>query len=224
MNYRKHYDLIIDRARQRVLTGYVEKHHVVPRSLGGTNDIQNIVSLTAREHFICHFLLVKMYTPETVEWYKMINAFRMMNVTSTNHSRYSNSRLYEYLRKNFSATMRVAQSGKNNSQYGTMWICNITLQENKKISTTTVIPNGWIRGRNKWVTPKPRKYTRTTPYVDRIELSKRMSESAKIRAKRNPSSVGKNSIWINDQQSLTRRIPKDEPIPQHWVRGRLMPK
>lgn len=40
--------------------GYQEKHHIIPRSLGGTNERSNIVRLTAREHFIAHLLLTKM--------------------------------------------------------------------------------------------------------------------------------------------------------------------
>ena len=34
--------------------------HVVPKCLGGSNDTSNLVSLTYREHFICHKLLCKM--------------------------------------------------------------------------------------------------------------------------------------------------------------------
>jgi hypothetical protein len=41
----------------------------------------------------------------------------------------------------------VYQSGKGNSQYGTMWIHNVTLKENKKIKKTDNIPDGWLHGR-----------------------------------------------------------------------------
>ena len=61
MNYALHYTRLIDRARCRVLAGYVEKHHVVPRCLGGTDDDTNIVNLTAEEHYVAHQLLVKIH-------------------------------------------------------------------------------------------------------------------------------------------------------------------
>lgn len=61
MNYQKHYNLLIERARNRILEGYQEKHHIVPRCMGGTNDPENIVALTAEEHYVAHQLLVKMY-------------------------------------------------------------------------------------------------------------------------------------------------------------------
>ena len=60
MNYQNIYINLMDRAQGRVSQGYVEKHHIIPQSLGGSNDSENIVKLTAREHFICHLLLTKM--------------------------------------------------------------------------------------------------------------------------------------------------------------------
>jgi NUMOD3 motif len=56
--YYKWYNAIVDRSKNRLLKGYTEKHHILPKSLGGSNDISNIAILTAREHFICHRLLV----------------------------------------------------------------------------------------------------------------------------------------------------------------------
>lgn len=44
----------------------------------------------------------------------------------------------------------IHQQGEKNSQYGTMWICNIHLKENTRISKNDPIPVGWIKGRNKW--------------------------------------------------------------------------
>jgi hypothetical protein len=58
MNYQRIYDQIIDRARNRELQGYSERHHIVPKCMGGSNQKENLVRLKAREHFICHQLLV----------------------------------------------------------------------------------------------------------------------------------------------------------------------
>ncbi len=38
---------------------YVELHHIIPRSLGGSNEADNLVCLTAREHCIAHLLLCR---------------------------------------------------------------------------------------------------------------------------------------------------------------------
>jgi hypothetical protein len=61
MNYEKIYNQLIDRARTRKLEVYKERHHIIPRCIGGTDDIDNLVELTAREHFIAHKLLCKIY-------------------------------------------------------------------------------------------------------------------------------------------------------------------
>lgn len=61
MNYEFHYISLIDRAKSREIFGYVERHHIIPRCLGGSDDMQNIAVLTAEEHYVAHQLLVKMY-------------------------------------------------------------------------------------------------------------------------------------------------------------------
>lgn len=60
--YEKWYSGIIENARNRKTDEYTEIHHILPRSLGGNNDPTNLVDLTAREHFMCHWLLTKMHT------------------------------------------------------------------------------------------------------------------------------------------------------------------
>lgn len=60
--YTKIYFQIIERAQSRTISGYTEKHHILPKSIGGTNKSDNLVFLTAREHYICHLLLTRMTT------------------------------------------------------------------------------------------------------------------------------------------------------------------
>lgn len=76
--YTKIYYQIIENAKGRINEGYVEKHHIIPRSCGGTDDISNLVSLTGREHFICHWLLTKMVV-ESTHIRNMLYAFKMMS-------------------------------------------------------------------------------------------------------------------------------------------------
>jgi hypothetical protein len=104
MNYKKVYDSIINRAKNRnwnrkFAPEYVERHHIVPRSLGGTDTKDNLVFLTAREHFICHWLLYK--SSEGADKSKMANAWFRMCQTNEFQSRY-NSKHYSRARKAFS--------------------------------------------------------------------------------------------------------------------------
>lgn len=146
MNYKRLYDRIVNSSKNRKISGYTENHHIIPRSLDGSNNKSNLAILTAREHFLCHYLLAKMYPPLSNEWFKMNNAFIIMKTYSSDN-RYINSRLYESLRKNFSIVMSLNQSGFNNSNYGTIWIHNKNTKKNKKIKKSEVIPQGWDVGR-----------------------------------------------------------------------------
>jgi hypothetical protein len=61
--YHKWHDAIVERARAREAQGMKVEgdwHHVVPKSLGGSNDSDNLVKLTYREHFLVHWLLIKL--------------------------------------------------------------------------------------------------------------------------------------------------------------------
>ena len=79
MNYQRIYDQIIDRGRVRKLKGYKEKHHIVPKCLGGSNSRSNLVELTAREHFLCHWLLTRIYPADS----KLAYAFWFMSHQKT---------------------------------------------------------------------------------------------------------------------------------------------
>ena len=75
--YTKWYNNIITKAEQKVnRNGYHEKHHIIPKSIGGSNDESNLIYLTAKEHFVCHLLLTKMFDGEYKS--KMIRAFWMI--------------------------------------------------------------------------------------------------------------------------------------------------
>lgn len=64
MDYNKIYNRIIDQAKNRTLDEqiYYETHHIIPKCIGGLNDENNLVKLNYREHFICHWLLHKIYS------------------------------------------------------------------------------------------------------------------------------------------------------------------
>lgn len=62
MDYLKHYGSLIARAKSREKPAqYTERHHVIPRCMGGSNSASNLVILTPEEHFVAHQLLVKLH-------------------------------------------------------------------------------------------------------------------------------------------------------------------
>jgi hypothetical protein len=74
MDYEKVYSAICKRGQIRKLKGYVERHHIIMKSHGGSNDPSNITTLTAREHFLAHWLLARIFPKD----YKTQAAFKMM--------------------------------------------------------------------------------------------------------------------------------------------------
>lgn len=165
MRYEKIYNLIIERAKDRVIEGYVEKHHIIPKCLGGNNSKDNIVKLTFKEHFICHRLLCKIY-PENE---KIIYAFSSMVRTSwKNEQRFTilTGKHFEIVKKTIAPHIGKWNKGrtawnkglkgeeykkyysedslKPPSHKGTMYINDGFNQ--KKILKTENIPEGWVKG------------------------------------------------------------------------------
>ena len=101
--YSTWYYNIINKSKNRLLNGYKERHHIIPKCMGGKDTKDNIAILTAREHFIVHLLLCKFTTGQ--EKMKMLYAFHAM-CTFKNASRYNkvNSRLVDKIRSNFKFT------------------------------------------------------------------------------------------------------------------------
>lgn len=120
MNYLRIYINLIRRSLNRdVPKIYTEKHHVFPRSIFGDKDNKFIVKLTAREHYIAHALLEKIYEKrygkDNINTKKMISAFYMMNnVKGKGQERYINSKLYEQNKINYIKSI----TGENNKFYG----------------------------------------------------------------------------------------------------------
>jgi hypothetical protein len=97
--YRKHYEKLVTRAKARKLKQYVEKHHIIPRCLGGINCPDNIVELTPEEHYVAHQFLTVAFPDNK----KLVHAAKMM--TTNKWGRRSN-KLYGWLRQRLSEAMK----------------------------------------------------------------------------------------------------------------------
>lgn len=94
--YTRWYWAIIEK---RAITDHRQRgefHHIIPRSLGGTDDQSNLIKLSGHDHAWCHWLLTKMTTGE--DRAKMVYAFNMMGVYGEHMEReksYAIVRAYE---------------------------------------------------------------------------------------------------------------------------------
>lgn len=97
--YTKWYNQLILTRKSRSLEPdtYTEKHHIIPKSIGGSNDNDNLIILTAREHFIAHWLLAKMCEGQYKA--KMYYAFFAMSFDKGKSHRKYSSKYYELSKK-----------------------------------------------------------------------------------------------------------------------------
>lgn len=103
------YELLVAYRKVYRARGYTERHHIVPRSRGGSDDASNVVTLTGREHYLAHWLLAKIHGGTM--WVALM---RM----GGNQRRRIHSRLYEAARRNWSREMSESQRGEKNHFYG----------------------------------------------------------------------------------------------------------
>jgi hypothetical protein len=120
MNYLRIYNSIINYAKEFPAEGYTEQHHIIPKCLGGSDDSSNLISLSPRQHYVCHWLLAKHYNIK-----KLWGAFAMMTVASSRHQRIKNSRLFERAR----LARSKAATGNGNGMFGKPSACKKHSQE-----------------------------------------------------------------------------------------------
>jgi len=137
MNYEKIYQQLIDRALPRTLSGYKERHHIVPKCMGGDNSKLNLVNLTAREHFIAHKLLCKLYP--TNKGIQLALWAMVVYKSKKNQRTYKiSSREYQSIRETASSVMReIKTGGKTPHSEETKLKIKIALTGKKKTSDHT---------------------------------------------------------------------------------------
>jgi hypothetical protein len=248
MNYQRIYDNLVSYRQSNPASGYTEQHHILMRSMGGSNAPSNLVVLTGREHWIAHLLLHKIYRNS-----QTVHACHMMAMRCEERGipQVKNSRMYESIRKECarltSRRNSLTHRGSGNSQYGTRWICNLNLKENKKIKKDQEIPEGWILGSNKWLSRerKVRERLEKRMYItDGIKnrllyfkdqlpiqpgwsIGMTMSEENRKLYRDRRSSMNKTSHpmkdktyrWINDGKTAKKLFSSKE-IPSGWKLGR----
>jgi hypothetical protein len=118
-HYLVRYNNFISALKCQVVEGYSEKHHIVPRSHGGSNKKDNLIALTPRQHFIAHRMLWKAYGGS------MARAYFMMSATG----KYGKigSKTYSMAREEYSKQVVIQMANKPN-------IPEFTLEHRAKLS------------------------------------------------------------------------------------------
>lgn len=113
MDYKRIYDALMKNAKDREIEGYTESHHIIPRCMGGCNSKDNLVRLTAREHYVAHALLYKHYRST-----KLAHAWFCMMRCDSNQQRFFTAKQYECARLAHSSVLKESMKGSGNKFYG----------------------------------------------------------------------------------------------------------
>jgi hypothetical protein len=232
--YKKRYENFINSRSKRIIPegAYTEKHHILPKSLGGSNLSDNIIELTAREHFIAHWLLWKIYGGS------MIYAFNQMIGRSGN--KIKSSRVYSALREDFSKkhseTMKKINKGENHPMFGKFHSeeSKGKISKNLKEKYKDKENHPFFERKHSEETKaeisrskKERYKEESHPMLGKShseESKKKMSESLKGKfpseeTRNKISEKCSNQICINDGK-ICKRIHKDDSIPEGFRKGR----
>lgn len=122
MDYQKIYSQLILRAKERkTVDGYKELHHIIPKCVKGTDDINNLVELTAKEHFVAHLLLTEIYPKSQKIKYAL---WMMASMEAPNQNRYKvSANMYRIIKeqiakKSIEHKQRISEGLKRAYQEG----------------------------------------------------------------------------------------------------------
>ncbi len=222
MDHKKIHDNIIEKARsehREKYTGhYYERHHIVPRCLGGTDDSDNLVLLTAREHFLVHWLLTKIYPEEIL----LVYALNSCGLGNSPH-RGGQSWLYKFAREKYVELLKHNSEWKRKmgkTMEKLIWIKNDSTGECLRVFSE-FIPKfeaaGFSRGRIIHHRRPPTEETKKK--ISNAHIGKKAS----IATSRKMSEGVKNRRWINDGK-ISKFVHKDRAqqlLQTGWSEGRI---
>lgn len=109
-------EILKNRGRFACGDEYHERHHILPRCMGGNDNKENLIDLFAKEHFEAHRLLAL----ENPEKYELVYAWACMAwAKSENQDRIEvTPEEYEEIKKKYSEMCSKKYAGKNNPMYG----------------------------------------------------------------------------------------------------------
>ena len=118
--YTSIYFRIVEHRKSNPSTERTESHHIIPKSLGGSDDPENLVDLTLREHWVCHRLLTKMTTGDD----RSRMAMALYYMANTKKYDVRSSRVYEQAR----------EERRNFQMTNTQWRNKLSIHSKKRFS------------------------------------------------------------------------------------------
>jgi hypothetical protein len=205
--YSKWYFNIIENAKTKQYDTYHETHHIIPRCMGGTDDKDNLVKLSYREHFICHCLLPKFCKKKQHKIKMVYSLIFMLGVNEdSKDKKIFTSYQYEYVKK----IAKENLIGENNPFYGKKH----TEESRKKMSEGQRLA--------KESGKKLQKHTDETKEKLSIAAKNRSPETKRKQAETLRKFYSENNVsWYTNGKD-SRMIKDSDPIPDGYYPGRYM--
>ena len=193
MNYELKYNNLISSRqllnRSKKENIYYEKHHIIPKSCGGSNNKENLILLTFKEHYVAHLLLTKIYDGELKR--KMLFA------------------LWQLTRGYKSKSHRILSA----SQYKICKEANVHASIGKKNSEETKIKIG------KNNVGKHFKSDKEKEKMSKLRMGKKLSQDQKDNIKKTREKNGTNIITEETRKKMSiasfGRIVSEETKEKH---------
>lgn len=220
MDYIKHYDKLIEQAKTREpIKGYTETHHIIPKCLGGDNSIDNLVVLTAEEHYIAHLLLAKIYGGKL--WF------------AANMMASRNNKSYAWIKKKFAKEIKKINTGRKLSEKVRL---NMSLSRKGRLKSNSH-KTAIGEAHKKDLEYNGEMYKGYDELIEKTGISKHLYKKYYLngedpiqyvgnntygiieRSKKTPSKASLGKKWYNNEVECKYFFPGEQPV--GWKLGRL---
>ena len=220
--YTRTYYKIIENSKPQRDLPLIEKHHIIPRSFGGSDEIYNIAVLSPKEHYVCHRLLIKMCKTAKQRNKMKYALWCMVNGAGHQPRVCPTGTVYQKIRESVSKVRSQKMQGENNPFYGKKhsperikWFTDNNPAKRPEVQAK-------MRGKRPHV--KPHNY-----YTGWDEnTKKKISDSLKGHkisddTRKKLKDAHKDLVWVYKDGMKPKQIHKPELkiyLEEGWVRGR----
>lgn len=134
-------NILSERGRFNCGDEYCERHHIIPKCCGGTNDKNNLIDLFPKEHFIAHKLLAN----ENSDNAKLVHAYSAMAFMSNDYERRYELTPEEYQNARIALSELLKEKYKNKESHPSFG--KHISDERKKLISRTNKGNKYCLGR-----------------------------------------------------------------------------
>lgn len=190
-------------ARKFVLNSGLERHHIIPKAVSPDlkHDPNNIIVLTCREHYICHWMLAKIYGGR--QWYAFMMMKRVIKGTVKNSVLFAAAKKY------------LSQAAIENP---IEWSTEMRLKYSERLRDTVCVKHKDDFSKVKRMAVTDERYI-SGEYVHNCQGNIKTEEQRRHHVL--TCGVTGKRPFVNEEENIVRYFGPEDIIPSGFVRGRL---